>query len=157
MNEGSVSDLEVLSARVQIVSGMNYFLSLRATIKGEKSSLEVIVYKTLQKQYSVVRVTELEDGEMCSGCAQSITTEDEGVQEAARWAWVYIGKDISGIDMEHGQMEIFDASVQIVSGMNYFLTIHGSFPRKEIVAHATIYKNIQGDYVLIKYELENDG
>jgi len=156
LNEAAVDDLEVLSARVQIVSGTNYFLSLRATIRGEKSMMEVIVYKTLQKEFSVVRVNVLEEGGDCAGCARKITTEDEGVQEAARWAWVYLARQVDGIDMENGEMEIYDASVQVVAGLNYYLSIHGSFAHKDIVAHVTIFKNLSGDYELINYNLEND-
>jgi len=156
LNGASVSDLEVLSARVQIVSGTNYFLTIRGTIGGEESVLELRVYKDLEKQYTLFNVNAVEENGECAGCARKITTEDEGVQEASRWAWVYLAKNIDGIDMEVGEMEIFDAGVQVVAGLNYFLTIHGTFPHQEVVAHVTVYKNLQGEYSLTDYSIEKD-
>lgn len=91
------------------------------------------------------------------GGFKSVNVEDVDVQTAADFVWQTLSTVSNlGVDLENGiDLKVVSAAKQVVAGLNYKLTLAGTFNGEDVMVNAIVYKNLAGELSLISYNIHS--
>jgi hypothetical protein len=153
LNEGT--NLEVVSAFEQVVSGKNYKLELTGDFNGIKITIDSIVYQSLAGDLNLTSFT-VATASLVGGY-DPIGIADPVVQAAASFAWGEISAQDSRVNLnEATDLEVVSAFQQIVNGKNLQLEMTGIFNGTQLTVDCVVYQSLDGNMSLTDYSISSD-
>lgn len=142
------SDLQLIrihKAATQVVAGMNYLFLLEVKIQNIHSIWEIILYRNLGGNFSVVRKTRKYNLAIPGGFLEQ-PPEDSDMSQAAQKALIQIQKDCPNAQL----VRIHKAATQVVAGINYFLILELNIENTKSLWEIFAYENFQGTLELVR-------
>jgi hypothetical protein len=147
-----VSEVKVLSARVQVVAGVNYFLDFEATYNGVVHVISATVFQDLSQKYSLnaYSVKESRPADTivlasCAGCLAPADIKDPNVKAAISFLWADVTSQDSTLSaVAASDLTVVSAQTQIVNGVNYYLHVKATVGSTVVDVSGVVYSTPQG-------------
>jgi hypothetical protein len=154
----TASNLKIISAKSQVVNGVNFQLELSGNFNGLEVVLDAVVFRSISQTYSLTKYQVREFLPLTTvGGYQPVDTTSLDVTDAANWLWQQAAKiSGSGVDLTIGKnLQIISAHEQIVAGVNFKVTVQGDFGDKTVLISAVVFKSLQGTYSISSFDIHS--
>lgn len=160
-NAGAAYDkLKIFSASVQVVNGLNYYLTFQVTVNGSLAQIEAVVHQPpfSDAEKSIVRYSAIDiDARVKSGAPSDVTVNSPDVQKAASEGWKALSEiDPKTFDLKAiSSMQVIKALRQVVAGINYFITLQGECDGDMLQVSMIVFQDLSHPptYNLVQYEV----
>jgi hypothetical protein len=144
-------DVSILSARVQVVAGLQFYVDVQFNYADEVAKVHAVVFMDLKQQlhpvtfeYTIHQLTtflELVTLDTCAGCWKEIDVTDKGAIAAAHHVAQQLNSNLLPADFK-----LHHASVQVVAGTNYQVTFQATVDGVKTEVEAVVFRSLTGDF-----------